>query len=135
MTPFGRRLRVLRAERGLTLKAMAADLGVSPAYLSALEHGHRGRPNRRFVHRVCQSLNIIWDEAEDLQRLADLSHPRTTVDTAGLSPEATELANRLAEQIHRLPQDVIERMLAELRRASDDRGVSTVDEPVNKQAG
>ena len=135
MTPFGRRLRVLRADRGLTLKAMAADLGVSPAYLSALEHGHRGRPNRRFVHRVCQSLNIIWDEAEELQRLADLSHPRTTVDTAGLSPEATELANRLAEQMHRLPEDVIERLLNELRRASDDRGVSTLDEPVNKEAG
>lgn len=135
MTPFGRRLRVLRAQRGLTLKAMAADLEVSPAYLSALEHGHRGRPNRRFVHRVCQALNIIWDEAEELQRLADLSHPRTTVDTAGLSPEATELANRLAEEIHRLPQDVIERMLTELRRASDDRSVSTLDEPVKKQAG
>ncbi len=135
MTPFGRRLRVLRAQRGLTLKAMAADLGVSPAYLSALEHGHRGRPNRRFVHRVCQSLNIIWDEAEELQRLADLSHPRTTVDTAGLSPEATELANRLAEQIHRLPQEVVERMLAELRRVGDDRSISTLDEPVKKQAG
>jgi transcriptional regulator with XRE-family HTH domain len=135
MTPFGRRLRVLRAERGLTLKGMAADLGVSPAYLSALEHGHRGRPNRRFVHRVCQCLNIIWDDAEELQRLADLSHPRATVDTAGLSPEATELANRLAEQVHRLPQDVIERMLNELRRASDDRGVSTLDESVKKRAG
>jgi transcriptional regulator with XRE-family HTH domain len=135
MTPFGRRLRVLRARQGLTLKSMAADLGVSPAYLSALEHGHRGRPNRRFVHRVCQTLNIIWDEAEELQRLADLSHPRTTVDTAGLSPEATELANRLAEQIDRLPQDVIERMLEELRQASNDSGVSTLDEPIKKQAG
>ncbi len=118
MTPFGRRLRALRAERGLTLKAMAADLGVSPAYLSALEHGHRGRPNRRFVHRVCQSLGIIWDEAEDLQRLADLSHPRVTVNTSGLSPEATELANRLAEQIHDLPQATIERILVELRESA-----------------
>ena len=44
MTPFGRRLRELRRERGQTLKAMAAALHVSPAYLSALEHGHRGRP-------------------------------------------------------------------------------------------
>ena len=121
MTPFGRRLRALRAERGLTLKAMAADLGVSPAYLSALEHGHRGRPNRRFVHRVCQSLAIIWDEAEELQRLADLSHPRVTVDTAGLTPEATELANRLAEQIHELPHDTVERMLQELRRRAGER--------------
>ena len=120
MTPFGRKLRTLRGERGLTLKGMAADLDVSSAYLSALEHGNRGRPNRRFVHRVCQSLNIIWDDAEMLQRLADLSHPRPVVDTAGLSPEATELANRLAEGIHDLPQDAIERMLDELRKASEE---------------
>ena len=46
MTPFGRRLRELREERGLSAKDMAAGLGISPAYLSALEHGRRGRPGR-----------------------------------------------------------------------------------------
>jgi transcriptional regulator with XRE-family HTH domain len=114
VTPFGRKLRALRAERGLSAKDMAAGLGVSPAYLSALEHGRRGRPNRRFVHRVCQYLGIIWDEAEELQRLADLSHPRVAVDTAGLSPEATELANRLAERIHDLPSETVTQLLAML---------------------
>ena len=42
MTPFGERVRDLRAEVGVTLKQMALALEVSPAYLSALEHGHRG---------------------------------------------------------------------------------------------
>ena len=87
MTPFGEKMRELRAERGLQLKDMAAGLGVSPAYLSALEHGKRGRPNRRFVHRICQFLGVIWDEAEELQRLADLSHPRVVVDTSGSAPK------------------------------------------------
>ena len=114
MTPFGEKMRALRGERGLSAKVMAEGLGVSPAYLSALEHGHRGRPNRRFVHRVCQYLGIIWDEAEELQRLADLSHPRVTVDTAGLSPQATALANRLAETIHDLPEATMARLVAEL---------------------
>ncbi len=44
MTPFGARLREIREARGMTLKSMAAAIGVSPAYLSALEHGRRGRP-------------------------------------------------------------------------------------------
>ncbi len=118
VTPFGSRLRELRARRGLSAKRMAEDLGVSAAYLSALEHGRRGRPNRRFVHRVCQYLGIIWDEAEALQRLADLSHPRVTVDTAGLSPSATELANRLAEQIDDLPPETVEQLLKLLDEAS-----------------
>jgi transcriptional regulator with XRE-family HTH domain len=118
MTPFGRKLRDLRRERGLSAKEMAVGLAVSPAYLSALEHGQRGKPNLRFVHRVCQYLGIIWDEAEDLQALAELSHPKVTVDTSGLSPEATELANRLARQIRDLPEETIRRMLGELDGSS-----------------
>jgi len=111
MTPFGARLRALRQERGIALKDMAAALGVSAPYLSALEHGRRGRPNRAFVHRICACLNIIWDEAEELQDLARLSHPRITVDTGGLSPEATELANRLAERIDKLDLATVRRLL------------------------
>ena len=114
VTPFGKKLRALRAERGLSLQDMAGGLGVSSAYLSALEHGHRGKPNRRFVHQVCQFLGIIWDDAEALQRLADLSHPRAVVDTAGLSPQKTEFANRLAEGIKDLPEDTVEDWLAVL---------------------
>lgn len=117
MTPFGEKLRALRAERDLSLKQMADGLGVSSAYLSAVEHGHRSRPNRRFVHRVCQYLNIIWDDAEELQSLANLSHPRVTVDTAGLSPQATVLANRLSEEISRYDSETIDRLLAVMDEA------------------
>ena len=46
MTPFGLRVRELRTAKGVTLKEMAAALDVSSAYLSALEHGRRGRPTR-----------------------------------------------------------------------------------------
>ncbi len=52
-----------------------------------------------------------------LQRLADLSHPRVTVDTSGLSPQATEFANRLAERIAELPEEAIARMMVEVERA------------------
>ena len=87
------------AARGVTLTDMAQALGVSPTYLSALETGKRGRPTWAMVQRIIAYFNVIWDEAEDLQRLAEVSHPRVVVDTAGLTPEATELANLLAKEI------------------------------------
>ena len=118
MTPFGEKLRAIRAARGLALKDMAAGLQVSPAYLSAMEHGRRGKPSRRFVHRVCQFLGIIWDEAEELQRLADLSHPRVVVDTAGLSVKATLLANLLAARIAELEDGTLDRLLREVDAAA-----------------
>lgn len=116
MTPFGEKLRRLRAERGLSLKELAAELHLSPAYLSALEHGRRGRPSPGLVMQLCGCLGVIWDEAEELKRLARLSHPRVTVDTAGLDPARTELANLLAERIGDLPEDAVGRMLAILRK-------------------
>ncbi|SFZ85052.1 Transcriptional regulator, contains XRE-family HTH domain [Devosia enhydra] len=119
MTPLGAKLRALREERGVTLKDMATALRVSSAYLSALEHGKRGKPTWLLLQRIIAYFNVIWDEAEELQRLAEMSDPRVTIDTAGLAPEATELANRLARDIARLsPEDLVALNREVMRRVS-----------------
>ena len=115
MTPFGEKVRELRQRKGVTQKEMAKDLGISAAYLSALEHGNRGRPGSGFIMQVCGYFDLIWDEAEELKRMAEVSHPRITVDTSGLSPRATELANILAEKIGELDEDTIDWILAEIQ--------------------
>lgn len=107
MTPFGEALRRLRERKGVSQKEMAAALGVSPAYLSALEHGRRGRPNFDFLQRVAGYFNIIWDEAEELFMVADASDPRVVVDTAGMPAEYTALANDLARKIRLLTPDMV----------------------------
>ncbi len=107
MTPFGARLRALRAERGLTQRRLAAELQVSAAYLSALEHGRRGAPSAGLVHQVNEVFGLIWDDADELARLARLSHPRVVVNAAGLTPEQTALANRLARSLHRLTPETV----------------------------
>jgi transcriptional regulator with XRE-family HTH domain len=98
------------------LKDMAAALGVTPTYLSALEHGRRGKPNWGFVQRVIQYFNVIWDDAEELQHLAELSDPHVAIRTAGLSPKATLLANRLARRIGDLEERDLDAHLALLDR-------------------
>ena len=115
MTPFGAKLRSLRADRGLTLATMAKAIGVSSAYLSALEHGKRGRPSWHLVQSIIAYLNIIWDEAEDLVKLSRLSHPKITIDTAGLDPSATKLANLLAKSIAKLDQATVDDLLERLK--------------------
>ncbi|MCC9621203.1 helix-turn-helix domain-containing protein [Thalassospira sp. MA62] len=111
MTPFGNRIRELRARDNVTLTDMATALQLSPAYLSALEHGHRGRPSPGLVQQICGYFNLVWDEVDDIKRLAQLSHPKITVDTAGLEPEATEVANLLSERIAGLSNDQLGRIL------------------------
>ena len=117
MTPFGARLRALRAERGVNQKEMAAALGVSPAYLSALEHGKRGVPNWGFVQKIIGYFNVIWDDAEELERLAAISDPRVVIDSSGLSPEATALANLLASKIRNLDRATVNSLIEIIRAA------------------
>lgn len=118
MTPFGARVRELRRERGVTQGEMAKALGVSGAYLSALEHGRRGRPTWAMLQRIIHYLSVIWDDAEELERLAELSHPRVVVDTGGLGAEATALANRLAESIAILSPADVRQLLAAVEEAA-----------------
>jgi transcriptional regulator with XRE-family HTH domain len=90
MTPFGARLRELRAARGILQRDMAAALEVSPAYLSALEHGRRGAPSAGLIHQICEFLGLIWDDADEL------------------TPEQTALGNRLARQLRNLDPPTVE---------------------------
>lgn len=114
MTPLGERLRALRKAKGVSQKEMAAAIGVSAAYLSALEHGRRGVPTWVLLQKIIGYFNVIWDDAEEVLRLAGQSHPRVVIDTSGLSPAATELANLLAERIAGLDAETLDRMIAVL---------------------
>jgi transcriptional regulator with XRE-family HTH domain len=117
MTPFGHALRELRRRKRVTQRVLAEAIGVTPAYLSALEHGRRGRPTFELLQRIAGYFSIIWDEAEELFALAQASHPKVTLDTAGLPPNYTAFANRLALQIRSLPPDVIDKMDSLLQKA------------------
>ena len=111
MTPFGAKLRELRKDRNLTLGEMAKAVDVSSAYLSALEHGKRGRPSWHLIQSIISYLNIIWDDAEELVRLSRVSHPRITIDTSGLEPDATELANQLSKLIGKMEPSLVREIL------------------------
>lgn len=111
MTPFGERLRALRAQKGVTQVQMAADLGVTAAYLSALEHGQRGAPSWAMTQKIIHFFGLIWDDAEALQELAQCSKPKVKIDTSGLDPRATQVANVLSRRIDRLSGDQLDALL------------------------
>jgi transcriptional regulator with XRE-family HTH domain len=135
VTPFGLKLRALRRARAIALKRMAADLQLSPAYLSALEHGHRGRPTPALVVQICEYFNLIWDDYEEMHRLAALSHPRVVIDTSGLSPRATELANLLAASIARLDDGMMAEMIAAIAARAPAEPAPRLVRPRRRERG
>lgn len=116
MTPFGRRMNELRREKGITQKQLAEALDVSSAYLSSIERGRRGRPPFALVERIIGYFEIIWDDADELRALADLSHPRARIDTSDLSVSATKLASRLEKTIRQLDEEALDDLNASLER-------------------
>ena len=124
MTPFGTKIRDWRRHKNLTLQQQAKVLGVTTAYLSALETGTRGRPSAVFVDQICVWLELIWDDAEELQHLASLSHPKPTINTRGSHAEAVYLANVVSQNIARLsPADCrrVTNLINVCLSSSDDR--------------
>lgn len=122
MTPFGERMRDLRAARGLTQQQQADQLGVSKAYISALENGARGRPSAPLVDQICAWLGLIWDDAEELKRLAAISHPKPTIDASRSHAAAVELANLVATHIGSLDSPACARLIDALKHEVQQRG-------------
>ncbi len=54
-------IRALRHRRGLTLQALADQLGVVPSYVSHLEHGRRS-PSTEVLHRLAKVMELTDEE-------------------------------------------------------------------------
>lgn len=73
MTPFGVYCRILRTNKNVSLKSLASELQVTPAYLSALEHGKKGKPSEKLVRSITDYFSLDTHQAADLRRAAEAS--------------------------------------------------------------
>ena len=101
MTPFGVKIRDWRQLKNRTLQQQADALGVSAAYLSALETGTRGRPSAVLVDQICVWLGLIWDDRR-VKTACSFVTPKPTVNARGQCAEAIYMVNLLAQNIDRL---------------------------------
>lgn len=62
MQRFGEKLRALRTQRGMTLKGLAIELGLSAhGYISELESGKK-KPTAEFVLNVARLFDVSIDQ-------------------------------------------------------------------------
>jgi transcriptional regulator with XRE-family HTH domain/mannose-6-phosphate isomerase-like protein (cupin superfamily) len=59
--PVGERLRAHRQDAGLSLRALARDVGVSPSLISQIEHG-KATPSVGTLYAIVSELGISFDE-------------------------------------------------------------------------
>lgn len=91
MTEIGKLLRTLRIDRDERLLDMAAKLGVSPSFLSAVEKGHKSPP-ADIEETVIELYRLAAEDADKLRSAAYRSREAFTLkpksdlerDTVGL---------------------------------------------------
>jgi len=78
LTLFGKLLRKLRIDRDTSQASMAAALGVSPAFLSAVELGKKSAPSH-WIGRITEWLDLDQGEKEELEKTWDLTETRNHI--------------------------------------------------------
>ena len=94
---LGRKVRALRAGRGMTRKMLAADSGVSERYLAQLEQG-KGNISIGLLHRVSTALRTdITDLLQEGSEITD-EHVLITAMVQGLNGDDQQRALQLLYQ-------------------------------------
>lgn len=117
LTALGKALRKLRIDQGLLLKDMAEAIGVSSAFLSAVETGRKKVPGN-FVDRICDAYNLGFDERFELEEAVEKAQKEVSINLVGVSPESRGLALAFAKRFESLDQMETARLFAIL----DKRG-------------
>jgi transcriptional regulator with XRE-family HTH domain len=121
-THLGEEVRRLRLHAGFTLRGLAADLGVSAAHLSDIEHNRR-RPSEQLLRKIADKLRKVGATYDSLERLTSGIDTETR-EWAASTPGARALLRRLLEaeidpqEIHR----ALEKLIGPRRKGKGPRG-------------
>lgn len=119
VTSFGKALRKLRIDRGMVLKNMADMLGVSSAYLSAIELGKRAIPDS-LVNSVAAAFGLSGQEASDLRKQAEISQPSLKVDMSDAEDQNKELMLVFARKFKDLSPEQLDKLNKNVKGLDDD---------------
>ncbi|OCQ23403.1 hypothetical protein A7985_05540 [Pseudoalteromonas luteoviolacea] len=112
LTKFGMAIRKIRIDRNMKLGDMAKGLGVTSAYLSAVENGKKKLTND-FVSKIADYLDLSFEDRCEIEDAATLSQQefsinvkdedsdllRSTVGAFARRIESSDLSDEDAEAI------------------------------------
>lgn len=111
MTNFGKELRKIRLDLGITLFDMATAIGVSSAMLSSVETGKKAAPDE-LVGRLASIYPAVHARRAEFVSLADQTKKEVRVNLEKSSKEASELAVAFARNFNQLSAADISQLMA-----------------------
>ena len=121
LTEFGKALRKIRIDRQQLLRDMADKLGVSSAYLSAVETGKRRIP-QDWVSKIASIYSLSCEEQADLQSAADNSVFDVTISLVNASEQKRNAVLSFARALDGLNDEDLKRIMASMKGKEEKRG-------------
>ncbi len=109
-TKLGDFLRGLRMKDEISLRTMAADLGISPAFLSAVENGKKKMPDSWFS-LIPEKYNLTDNESDEFKDIAYESFETVELNLAKAKDANKKLAIRLARRFDEIDEKTCEELL------------------------
>lgn len=81
---FGEFVKAKRLEREISLRKLAEELDIVPAYMSDIEKGRRYPPDKEKIYKIAEVLTLDQDETDTLFDLAAYSRAN------GVSPDLSD---------------------------------------------
>ena len=103
MTKFGIFIRKFRLDRGILLRDMAKDLDISPAYLSAMETGHKDI-TQSLADKISSVYNLSIEQTKELKKSIVLSQQKICI-TTGQIVWKNEIVSMLKEKLDNLSEE------------------------------
>ena len=110
-TKLGDLLRSIRMKADISLRKMASDLGISPAFLSAVENGKKKMPDGWFT-LIPETYNLSDAEIEEFKDVAYESFDTVAVNIANASEANKKLAIRFARRFEDIDEKTSEELLS-----------------------
>ena len=121
LTEFGKALRKIRIDRQQLLRDMADKLGVSSAYLSAVETGKRRIP-QDWVSKIASIYSLSCEEQADLQSAADNSVFDVTISLVNASEQKRNAVLSFARALDGLNDEDLKRIMASMKGKEEKWG-------------
>lgn len=115
LTEFGKEIRKLRIDLGITLFDMAQATNVSSAFLSAMENGKKPVPDG-YVESLANKFDAVMGQKTKFLRLADMTKKEVRINLSDSNLAANELATAFARNFSELSNDQVERIKSILNK-------------------
>lgn len=118
LTAFGKELRKLRIMSNQLIRDMAANLGVTASYLSAVETGKRQIPDG-WVKTLVELYHLTESDKCNLQNAADSSALSVKINLDGLSDRQRSTAVLFAREFGDMDANTLEQIRSILDEDGD----------------